>query len=478
MIPETQRLLPASAEAEQGVLASLFLAPQEVWSYCTEHGISREWFHVPAHGKLFAAVCGLLDAGINALDFISITQKLRDSNELDSIGGAGFISSLYTFLPTAANASYYLDILRDKYRLREMIRTCTETASRCYTAQGDTDAILESFEQSAFAVRGDATDGAEKTTKQLVREAIANVESVYQNRGRITGITTGFTEFDRLTNGFHAAEMTVMAARPGVGKTAIALNIAEHIILHEKIPVIVFSLEMSASQLMARLIYSGAKVNPQQVRDGYMTEHDFPKLASAGKKISDSFLRICDNQEGTIQAIRAKARRVASDFRKTGHERLIVIVDYLQLVSSSSKKSGNREQEVAEVSRGLKMMSRDINAPVLVLAQINRASVKEKRRPRLSDLRESGSIEQDADNVAFIHRPEMEMEHDDPARAAAAGYAELTIEKQRNGPANEMIPLTYIKGFTRFENRAAGDIPNLPEPEKEKPKNHRSRTND
>jgi replicative DNA helicase len=453
-LPDIHRLLPQSPYAEQGILCSIILSPFESLAICDDAGVDSDWFHIPAHAEVWRALRAILDSPNAQLDFIRLTSYLRDAEKLDAVGGVGFISSLWTFLPTAANLDYYVGIAAEKRRLRLMIAIGTEFASRSYHEQDRADELAAEFEAKVLTLSEGKAGRAEQSNKQLVHEVIKDVQTLYENKGKITGIETGFTEYDKLTNGLHPEELTIFAARPSVGKTACALAITEHVIFRLGIPVIFVSLEMSPKQLMARLLYSLARLNAQRVRDGLMTERDFPALMNAGKDLAESLVKIIDTGEtgGTIQKIRSKTRAKVRELRKAGHEKVVFIGDYLQLMGSSGKKAGNREQEVAEVSRGLKLMSKELQIPVVVLAQINRSSVKEKRRPRPSDLRESGSIEQDADNVCFIIRPEMDCEHDDPELENLRGKAEIDIAKQRNGPCMETVHLRYVKEFARFEN--------------------------
>ena len=453
-LPDIHRLLPQSPDAEKGILSSILLAPYECLAMCDDAGVDSDWFHIPAHAEVYRAIRHIADAGTAALDFIRLSGYLRDIGKLEAVGGGSFITELWTFLPTAANVQYYLDVAADKRRLRQIIAIGTEYASRCYVEQDRADELASEFEAKVLTLSEGKAGRAEQSNKQLVHEVIKDVQTLYENKGKITGIETGFTEYDKLTNGLHAEEVTVFAARPSVGKTAFALAITEHIILRLGIPVIFVSLEMSPKQLMARLVYSLARLNAQRVRDGLMTERDFPALMNAGKDLAESLVKIIDTGEtgGTIQKIRSKTRAKVRELRKQGFEKVVFIGDYLQLMGSSGKKAGNREQEVAEVSRGLKLMSKELQIPVVVLAQINRSSVKEKRRPRPSDLRESGSIEQDADNVCFIIRPEMDCEPGDEELESLRGKAEVDIAKQRNGPCMETVHLRYVKEFARFEN--------------------------
>lgn len=471
-LPDVHRMLPQSPEAEQGVISSLLLSPEAVMELCGRFGVQTNWFHIPAHAEIFAAICGILESSDPKLDFIKLTQVLRDKNKLEAVGGAGLITHLWTFLPTAANAAYYIRVIRHKWRLREMVMAGTELAARAYDDPGDPEddgdfELAVEFEARISAVSGGAIKSSSGlSNKELAMKTIAKIQEMYDNRGKVTGIATGFTKIDNLTNGLHDEEMTVIAARPAVGKTALVMNIVEHIAFAEEpCAVIMFPMEMSRQQCMDRFIASNARVNMQAVRDGLLSERDFPALTAAAARFA-----VCDHIEmidtgetgGSIQKIRSITRRKVKEFRKRGFKRIVAIIDYLQLCSSTSAKAerGNREGEVSEVSRGCKLMSTELKIPVVVLSQLNRGTAKEKRRPRLTDLRESGSIEQDADNVWLLGRPEMEVDHDDPDLEKLRGYAECEIAKQRNGPSKEMVTLTYMKHYTRFENRA--EEPELP----------------
>ena len=280
-------------------------------------------------------------------------------------------------------------------------------------------------------------------------QAIETIEQLYDRKGAITGLPTGFTEIDRMTSGLHGAEMIVIAARPSMGKTAFAMNIAEHVAINAKHPVAIFSLEMSSQQLVQRLLCSRARVNLQKIRDGFLSERDFPNLTNAASKLADSEIYIDDTSGLSILELRAKARRL-----KQKHNIELIVIDYLQLLRSPSKRAqDNRQIEIAEISSGIKALAKELNIPIIVLAQLNRnPEARAGGKPRLSDLRESGSIEQDADLVGLLVRSEYYAE-DEEAKEETRGEAELIIAKQRNGPVGE-VKLTFLKEFTRFEDRA------------------------
>lgn len=450
-LPDIHRLLPQAPDAERGVLCSFLLAPREIGGLCAEKQIKAEHFHLPAHAQIYATLVELWD-GNKPIDFITLTQVLRDRNQLEQVGGAAYVTELFTFLPTAANATYYADILQEKFTLREIIKVCTEYAARSYDEQDDVPILLNDVEQKIFAIAQDRFKQNAASMKDQVMQAIHAIEELYDRRGAITGLPTGLAELDKMTDGLHKAEMIVIAARPSMGKTALAMNIAEHIALEENKAIAVFSLEMSTSQLVQRLLCSRARVNLGNVRNGFLTERDFPALTTAAAKLADSKIFIDDTPGLSILELRAKARRL-----KSQHNIEAIFIDYLQLLRSTSKRAqDNRQLEIAEISSGLKGIAKELDLPIVVLAQLNRnpeqRSGDSKGRPRLSDLRESGSIEQDADVVGLLVREEYYAENEED-KEESKGKATLIIAKQRNGPVGD-VPLTFLKEYTRFENRA------------------------
>lgn len=447
--PDRFRMLPASPDAEQGILCSMLLAPSEVGAICAEMGVSSEWFHSPAYGTIYGVIMEFWEKNI-PIDQIQLLQALYDRGILDQVGGPAFLSSLFTAIPTAANVVYYLTIAKEKMALRKLIQVGTEFASRAYDEQSEVWDIVDEFEQKALQVRPSRLQKILTGPKTAVMEAMTNIALAYESRGSITGLSTGFEELDRQTDGMHKTEFIVIAARPSHGKTALAMNIAEHIALKLKLPVGIFSLEMSTAQLIQRMLCSRAKVNMQRVRDGFLSERDFPNLTIAAGELAESPMYIDDTPGLSIQELRARARRMKQQFGIVA-----LFVDYLQLLRSDSKKSqDNRQLEVSEVSAGLKNLAKELDIPIVALCQLGREF--EKRggvfRPRLSDLRESGSIEQDADVIHMLTRPELFADNPED-RDKLRGIAELIIAKQRSGPIAD-IALTFLKEFTRFETRA------------------------
>jgi replicative DNA helicase len=449
--PDVHRLLPQSPDAEKGVLCSFLLMPREIGGLCAEKQITPEHFHIPAHGELYKVLLELWDAG-KPIDFIILTELLRDRQRLDQVGGAAYVTELFTFLPTSANVGYYLEIVQEKHTLREIIKVCTEYAARSYDEQDNVPNLLDNVEGKIFAIAQDRFKDKTASMKEQVMQAIHDIEALYERRGQISGLETGLAEFDRMTDGLHGSEMIVIAARPSMGKTALAMNMAEHVALELKKPVAVFSLEMSTSQLVQRMLCSRARVNLGNIRNGFLSERDFPALTAAASKLAESKFFIDDTPGLSILELRAKSRRL-----KSQHDIAAIFIDYLQLLRSTSKRAqDNRQLEIAEISSGLKSLAKELNVPIVVLAQLNRnpegRTGEAKGRPRLSDLRESGSIEQDADLVGLLVREEYYADTDEDKKAAE-GKATLIIAKQRNGPVGD-VPLTFLKEFTRFENRA------------------------
>ncbi len=449
-LADVHRALPQAMDAEKGALCSALLSPNEVMGECIERLTEKHFYH-PPHQVLFLMLVEIWKDN-KPVDFITITQALEDKNLLDQAGGGAAISELFTFVPTAGNASYYLDILHEKFLLREMISTCTEFSGRCYEEQGDVKMLLDEVEARVLQIGEERFKGELPVMKDHVLAAIAEIENLYKNKGGLTGLSTGFAKLDQMTGGMRGAEMFVIAARPSMGKTALAMNIAEHVAIELKKAVGVFSLEMSSSQLVQRLLCSNARVNLQRIRDGFLSRTDSEKIYRSAKSLVDSQIFIDDTPGISILELRAKARRM----RQRNNIELVVI-DYLQLLKSHSRRAqDNRQIEIAEISSGVKALAKELDIPVIVLAQLNRnpesRSGASKGRPKLSDLRESGSIEQDADIVGLLVRSEV-YEDDAEAKQEISGEAELIIAKQRNGPIGD-IPLSFLKEFTRFEDRA------------------------
>lgn len=447
-LPDIHRMLPANPDAEQGVLASFLLAPREVGELCVENHVTPATFHIPGHASIFEVLMEMWQAN-QEIDFIKLTTALRKKGILDIVGGAAFVTSLFTFLPTAANVAWYLDCILSDDLSRRMIATFTEGAAKAYDTN-DPVQLLDQMEAKVMSLRSADAKDSIVTANEAAIEAVASIQDAYERRGSITGLATGFEKLDELLDGLQPAQTYIIAARPSQGKTALAMNIAEFIAGTLKRPIGVFSLEMSTHQLMQRMLCSKAGVNLAKVRSGFLDDRDFPALTASAGHLAACLMYFDDTGGLSIQELRARARRMKSKYKIEA-----LFVDYLQLLKSTSKKAdSNRQIEVSEVSAGLKECAKELHIPIVVLAQISRDIERRgpDARPKLSDLKESGSIEQDADVVAFLNRPEMNAESVEEQQRLR-GIADLVIAKSRNGPQGA-VALTFIKEFTRFESRA------------------------
>jgi replicative DNA helicase len=447
---DPHRSPPHSRDAEQGVLGSMLISPRDVIALCVEK-INADYFYIPAHQTIYNLLVEMWNDQ-KAIDLITFTQALRDRQLLEVVGGAALITHLQTFVPTAANVEYYLEIVREKFILRQIISTCTTSITRAYNEQDEVTGLLDEVERDIFAIGEERFKAEILSMKEQVMATLESIEKLFENKGAITGLSTGYRDFDKLTSGLHSSEMVVIAARPSMGKTALAMNIAEFVAIQLKLPVAIFSLEMSAQQLVQRMLCSRARVNLAKTRDGFLAEADFPKLTNAASKLAEAKIYIDDSAGLSILELRAKARRL-----KAQQDVQLIIVDYLQLLRSTSRRAqDNRQLEISEISAGLKSLAKELKIPIIVVAQLNRnpeiRTGSGKGVPRLADLRESGSIEQDADLVGLLVREEYYADSDEE-RTELEGKAELIIAKQRNGPIGQ-VKLTFLKSFTRFEDRA------------------------
>jgi replicative DNA helicase len=449
------RLPPHSPEAEQGVLGCVLLSPNECMGECIEKlkDDGQQVFYDLRHQTIYEALATMYDAR-EAIDVITLQQKLKDKQLLEQIGGIAYLSQLQDSVPSAANLSYYLEIIQEKFLLRRMIATCTDVVGRVYDYEGDVETLLDEVEKEILRINESRAQSSTATVKELVGKAILTVENYFGRQGTLNGLGTGFPDLDRMTDGLHGQEMIVIAARPSMGKTSLAMNIVEHVVLEQNLPASVFSLEMSAESLVLRMLCSIARVNLRSIREGFMSEADFPKLTSAAGRLAKAKLLIDDTAGLSILDLRARARRMHQQ-----HGVKLFVIDYLQLLHSTSRRSqDNRQQEIADISSGIKALAKELKVPVLVLSQLNRELEKDKsRKPRLSDLRESGAIEQDADVVGLLYKPNAGDDEDGvPAEEADGLPVNLLIAKQRNGPTGD-IDLTFLKSYTRFESRGIDD---------------------
>lgn len=465
--PHADRLPPHSIEAEQGVLGCLLLSPNECITTCLERvrsprvihdirgkdadaEIQTAFFYDLKHQSIFETLVDMYEQK-EAIDIITLQQRLKDKKQLDLVGGVAYLSHLADGVPSAANLDFYLNIVSDKYILRKMVLTCLSMVNQAHEFEGEMPRLLDEVESRILKISEERVKETGNTIKELVHASFAKIEEYHNRKGAISGIATGFPDFDKMTDGLHAGEMVVIAARPAMGKTSLAMNIAEHVAIDLRLPVAVFSLEMTAESLVTRTLFSRARMNFKSVRDGFMANRDFPKLMAAAGKLSTAPLHIDDTPGLSILQLRARARRLQHQ-----HGIKLIVIDYLQLLHSTSRRaSDNRQQEIAEISGGVKALAKELKLPVIVLAQLNREMEREKnRKPRLSDLRESGAIEQDADLVGLLYQPNRGEDEDGGPREEIPSEGiptSLVIAKQRNGPTGD-VNLTFLKSYTRFES--------------------------
>lgn len=439
------RLPPQNIDAEMGILCCMLLE-REASGLAIEK-LSIGSFYSESHKILFKHIAALYDEN-KPIDILTLTERLRNNHQLDTIGGASYIATLNSYLPTSANILQYIDIVRGKYILRKLIDISSEITAQCYETPEDVDTILDIAERKIFDISQHKVENDFVPFRELIKDSIETVEKLYQRKRLVTGIATGLKDFDQKTSGLQPSDLIIFAARPSMGKTSLALNIAEYIALEEKAPIAIFSLEMSKPQLVLRLLCSHSRVNIHKVRTGFLGESDFPRLVAAAGKLASAPIYIDDTPGITVVELRAKARRL-----KAKYNIQLLILDYLQLMQAVSRKTENRQQEIAEISRSLKSLARELNIPIIVISQLNRAvEGRQDHKPQLSDLRESGAIEQDADVVVLILRREYYDPQDSP------GLADLILAKQRNGPTGEM-KLRFFSDFTRFEDYSDIEVP-------------------
>ena len=449
------RLPPFSHAAEQAVLGCCLLNPKECIGECVETmRMGQEVFYDFRHQTLFQTLVNMFDGGVAPIDLVTVHQWLKDGGKLEAAGGLGYIVALPDAPISAANLSYYIGTVVDKWIRRKLIQTCTAGVTRVFDDNGGTTAeLLDETERDVLAIGQSTARAGTATTRELVHRAIAKMEEYWENKGKLTGISTGFSDFDKFTTGLHDGEMIVIAARPAKGKTSLAMNIAEHVALVEKLPVGVFSLEMSGEQLIMRIISSNARVNIRHLIDGFGVERDAPKMTGSAGRIAGSVLHIDDTPGLSILELRTRARRM-----KQQHGIRLFVIDYMQLLHSTSRRADNRQQELTDISGGIKALAKELSVPIIVLSQLNREVERRGAgaRPQLADLRESGAIEQDADVVGFLYEPASETQNDDYDETAEVIAVDFYIAKQRNGPL-ATVHLTFLKMLTRFESAAKVD---------------------
>lgn len=433
-----QRLPPQNLEAETSVLGAVLLendALNRVLEILREDDFYRE-----AHRRIFSAILHLYEHS-EPVDLITLSEVLKTRGELEDVGGIAYLNALVNGVPTAANIAYYAKIIKEKAILRKLINRATEIVSQSYSNAGDVDEFIDQAERTIFEISEDRVRPSFYPIKDLIKAGFKTIERLYEKRQLITGVPTGFQRLDELTSGLQPSDLIIIAGRPSMGKTAFALNIAQNAAVQASVPAAIFSLEMSKEQLALRMLCSEAKVDAHRLRGGFLGEADWPKLTRAAGSLSEAPLFIDDTPGISALEMRAKARRL-----KLEHKLGLVIVDYLQLMRGRASVD-SREQEISDISRSLKALAKELAIPVIALSQLNRR-VEERgdKRPQLSDLRESGAIEQDADVILFLYRDEVYNKTEENR-----GKAEIIIGKQRNGPTDK-VDLTFLDKYTRFEN--------------------------
>ncbi|MBR9980067.1 MAG: replicative DNA helicase [Desulfatitalea sp.] len=440
--PFLQKLPPQSIEAEESILSTILLDNSTLMEVLEI--LTATDFYRTAHQKIFKAVEDQFRKN-EPVDLITLSNALRDSGDLEAIGGAAYLARLVDTVPSAVNVTHYARIVRDKSALRSLISKAGEITQRCFEDAGNLDQVLDFAEASVFEISENKHRTAFHPLSKIIEVNIDALEERQGNRALVTGIPTGFTRLDNMTSGLQGSDLIILAARPSMGKTALALNLARNAALEGNVPVAIFSLEMSKEQLSMRMLCAEARVDASRLRSGFLNPEDWSRITEAAGVLSEAPIFIDDSPDISATSIRTKSRRLKMD-KSLG----LVIIDYLQLMRGAPGTE-RRDLEISEISRSLKLLSKELNVPVLALSQLNRRlEERADKRPQLSDLRESGALEQDADVVAFIYRDEVyNKDENNPNR----GTAEIIVAKQRNGPTG-VVPLTFLGTYTRFENPA------------------------
>ena len=470
------RTRPHAVDAEEGLLAACIIeGGLEVLADCVQNGISPNSFYKPQHRLVFEGLMALMKEDKGEADELVLAEKLKSLGSYEEVGGLEFLTRLTSRIETTVHAPYWMEIVREKALRRNLIETCTKTVEELYDATNDINTCFESVEQKLFNLRSDQAND-EPQEIGIPMDAASKLVTQQINRDiQAGGIPSGFKDLDAMIQGFSGGQMIVLAARPAVGKTSLGMNFAENAACpqpnsgRDPAPTLVFSLEMTADQLAYRLLCSRARVNMTKLRDGFASREDARELGRVAKELKTAPIWIDDASTINIYEIKAKARRLSQKLQSRGMPKLgMIVIDYLQLIQASDNRT-SREQQIAEISRAVKGMAKDLDVPVIVLSQLNRDMEKEKRDPRISDLRESGAIEQDADNVLLLHRVAMageapppgegddeEEEGDGQPPSGHLGSVEqikLIVAKQRNGPVGS-IHLSFVRQYTRYENYA------------------------
>ena len=440
-----ERTLPHNLEAERSVLGAILLH-NDAFNLAAEVIDSRDFFR-DAHRRIFDKMVKLSERG-DAIDLVTLKDELARSGEIEEVGGPSYIAALVDGVPRSTNVEHYARIIKEKATLRSLIFSANKILATAYEAEEDADVILDQAEHAIFAIADDKVRDGFVSLRDLAQGSLETIEKLHARKELVTGVPTGFTDLDELTSGLQASDLIIVAARPSMGKTSLVLNMAQHVGTKTNMTVGLFSLEMSKEQLFLRMLTGEARIDAHRLRGGFLGERDWGRLAQAIGTLSDAKIFIDDSPSIGVLEMRAKCRRLKSE-----HGLHLVIVDYIQLMQGRGRFE-NRTLEVASISRSLKGLAKELSVPIVVLSQLSRApESRSDHRPQLSDLRESGALEQDADVVMFIFREDLYADKNAPP-ADTQGVAELIIGKQRNGPVG-VVKLAFIREFTRFENLAS-----------------------
>jgi replicative DNA helicase len=442
-----ERTLPHNLEAEKSVLGAI-LVHNDAFNHAAELIDSRDFFR-DAHRRIFDKMVVLSERN-EAIDLVTLKEELRRSGELEEVGGPAYIASLADGVPRTANVEHYARIVKEKATLRNLIYSANRILADAYQAEEDADLILDGAEKAIFEIAEDRIREGFVPLRDLVQTSFATIEKLQQHKGLVTGVPSGFVDLDEMTSGLQPSDLVLVAARPSMGKTSFVLNIAQHIGTQTEMTVGFFSLEMSKEQLFMRMLTSEARIDAHRFRSGYLNEKDYGRLSHALGTLAEARVFIDDTASIGVLEMRAKARRLQAE-----HGLHLLIIDYIQLMQGRGRFE-SRQQELASISRSLKGLAKELKIPIVALSQLSRApETRSDHRPQLSDLRESGALEQDADLVMFIFREEQYRTEDGQANQEAEGVAEIIVGKQRNGPTG-VVKLAFIKEHTRFENLAQG----------------------